>query len=507
MGLLKCFSFFCFFLLSMIAEAQDWAPVRVGDRYNYSLNHDPLATVTLAIDSFHVNATDSINVSLGDTVFFMNRVMCDSCATHYSIPGICDTCYGLKNRTQFMRGRVRHTASGAYSFRGPGSVALFVNAHLGAAWLYDTTAGIRARIISEDTFRIFGMNDSLKTILLNSGDTVLLSKTYGIIQYPKKYKSHSYYRLIGIDGRNIGTTIPGTRQIYDFNVGDVFEYHDYGFSGNGPVYQFRILKYTISSKRLSGDSLIYHLQGMNFQKQNNINYPILDSWCTSCFSAFSQDRVYVDTLHDIANSVNHQLVKLPLLVPGNTPGFDFIRFGTDSNQLFFKIYGYIQNQNRPFCFGQYNQSDTMIPYSKSTKITPSLCKVLKPGLGQTDMWAGDNFENVTESHLIAWQKGTNTFGTLTPDSLLTGMTELNNASLSYSISPNPFSGQLTIQTSSSTEGVVELMDLWGRVVLRQPFQGTELRMDTGMLAKGVYTISLQCGKAVFCRKLVKFLSE
>jgi hypothetical protein len=489
--------------LSLTIKAQDWAPVRVGDRYNYGLDHDPLVSVTLAIDSFHVNANDSINVSLGDTVFFMNRVMCDSCATHYSIPGICDTCYGLKNRTQFMRGRVRHSISGVYSFRGPGSVALPVYAHLGAAWLFDTTAGVRARIIAEDTFRIFGSLDSLKTWLLNSGDTVMLSKTYGIIQYPKKYKSHSYYRLVGIDGRNIGTTVPGTRQIYDFNVGDVFEYHDKGFSGNGPFYQFRILKYTITSRRISGDSLIYHLQGMNYQKQSNVSYPGLDTWCTSCFSSFSQDRVYVDTLHDVANSVNHQLVKLPLLVPGNTPGFDFMRFGTDTNHLFFKKFGYIYNENRPFCFGQYNQSDTMIPYSRSTKITSSLCNVFKPGLGLTDVWGGDNNENFTESHLVAWQKGSNTFGTFTPDSLLTGITEMNSASLSCLISPNPFSSQLIIQLSQPAEGLVELMDFEGRVLLRQTLQGTELRMDTEMLAKGVYTIRIQCEKNCIFRKLVK----
>ena len=60
--------------------------------------------------------------------------------------------------------------------------------------------------------------------MLSSGDTLILSKNYGIIRFPERYGTQQYYRQIGIKGPEKGFRFPSAKEVFSFSIGDKFEY-------------------------------------------------------------------------------------------------------------------------------------------------------------------------------------------------------------------------------------------------------------------------------------------
>jgi len=73
---------------------------------------------------------------------------------------------------------------------------------------WDFTNDITATVIQWEQTQVLGETDSTKTISLSNGQEFILSKEHGITNWDNKYK------LIGIEGRDLGITVP--------NFGDMF---------------------------------------------------------------------------------------------------------------------------------------------------------------------------------------------------------------------------------------------------------------------------------------------
>lgn len=207
------------FLLMVISStgfSQSWQPLTIGWKYNYKLDSSAFITNTIWIDSAEFINTDS--------VFYLNRIVthCDTCTAALGGPNPCDSCYALKNQPQFLQRKVTGLANGIFYFNDTSKIVIASSAALNDTWLFDSINNITAQIISVGTDSVFGTIDSVKTILLTSGDTIKLSMSYFILQYPDLYGQNSYYHLAGIEGPNIGEKVPGFWEFFDFNVGDVF---------------------------------------------------------------------------------------------------------------------------------------------------------------------------------------------------------------------------------------------------------------------------------------------
>ena len=131
---------------------------------------------------------------------------------------------------------------------------------IGVPWIYDTIQNVTAEITEKTYSTVLGLTDSIQTIILSNGDSIVLSKNHGIVKYPAISGTNQYYRLIGLE-RNIvaGTKIPNFFDFFNYNIGDEFEY-DYGKINPGESFDMND-HFIISQKNIFPDSINYTVDG------------------------------------------------------------------------------------------------------------------------------------------------------------------------------------------------------------------------------------------------------
>jgi len=198
-----------------LLNAQNWQVVTSFHKYHYSCD----TTQTI----FTIR-TDSTSVQNNDTIFYLNRIIlnCDTCQNlEQAYPGYY---FYLKNQPQFLMRSCKLNADTQY-FYNPNSFVLFPKKNIGYTWVYDTLNNISATINSKVTSNVLGQMDSTCIILLNSGDSIIVSKNFGITKFPLPNQL-GYYRLIG---NEVGTQLFGKhialfKDFFNLNVGDEFNY-------------------------------------------------------------------------------------------------------------------------------------------------------------------------------------------------------------------------------------------------------------------------------------------
>lgn len=95
---------------------------------------------------------------------------------------------------------------------------------LNNAWAFNTS--LNATIIDVTEQLILNVLDSVKTIELSNSDTIIISKSFGVIRYPDFENLGKFYELVGYhEGQNsFGDYLPNFWRTYDFNVGDILSY-------------------------------------------------------------------------------------------------------------------------------------------------------------------------------------------------------------------------------------------------------------------------------------------
>jgi hypothetical protein len=482
------------FLLVCMAipvRAQNWAPVNPYESFNYKKGNDPLVTVTIRKDSVRLSGTDSI--------YYLNRLMCDSCDAVHSG-------YGLKNQPSFLMRTAIHRANGTWNLLGPGNIAIPTSLPVGTSWLYDSINGISARVTFVGVAGFFGGVDSVMKFLLSTNDTVILSKNFGILRYPAAPAANSYYNLVGIEGRNAGIRVPGMKQIYDMNVGDMFEYHSYidnTFFYNFYSWSF-IDKYTIIQKTIKGDSLIYAVQGL---EREDDQYP--GAGHATTYRVINTNKTYVDSLKHFANSYRGEgrVMQKDKSSSFNFPTeYNYMRFYTDTSGLFTKEVGFasLGQDMLSFCMVSLNGSDTLAPVSIPLGYGAS--STYRTGLGQTDYVYSED-QHVVDYHLVAWEKSGVSSGVFTPDSLLKAPAPLGIQSFAFppftfTLSPNPAQDHIRVNMSSQQEGVASITDLQGKILQRSYFKGPQLDFETTTLQAGLYLVKIQTEAHLLVRKFV-----
>ncbi len=124
----------------------------------------------------------------------------------------------------FLQRKYIHSADGVQGFSDPDTLR-FLPLGSPLPWLMDPQAGIQ--VLSEFLYaqNTYGEADSIRQLVLSSGDTVLLSKNYGVLRFPLSYGDSTFYRQIGVSGPDAGHTFPSIKEIISFSIGDKFEYY------------------------------------------------------------------------------------------------------------------------------------------------------------------------------------------------------------------------------------------------------------------------------------------
>jgi hypothetical protein len=447
-----------------LMKAQSWQPLTLHEKFNYSINGANLVTHSIWVDSCKV-----IN---GDSVFYLNRIVtaCDTCSDPY---------YKLCNQATYLNKEMVKKPGGAFWFRYPGSYVIQSLAAVGQTWLYDTLNNIQAQV-SQKTFEpVFGINDSVKRIHLTNGTNLYLSKSFGLIRFPY---NNLEYNLEGIEGRNLGQKVPDFSDIYNFNVGDVFQYHSKNMSyAMGGGYE-SLYKRIVTSK----DSAT----GVYWYEETHISC----GWYVSLIGLHGDSSHYYDTytlnLIDSANHVTNlhpdQIFENPIDPNIVGPVTSYLHVLVDDEQLYTKYIG----SSQPYV-GVYVHGTAQTPPLPYELLIPGpvdqYMETYKPGLGRVFfyLWI---FEGTELDELIGYVKNGDTVGIIYPDeTLLMGMKNRTGGN-HLTIYPNPASGFITVKEIHPSKDLeFEISDLTGQIIKKDVYTGG---INVSQLANGLYILKI-----------------
>ena len=481
----KIITFQLIYVFTIICSyAQDWSPINSHEKFNYRLTGANIVSAQIKADSAKL-----IN---GDSVYYLNRIAkyCDTCK---------QTSYIRSNLPQFLQKKVTILNTGFYNFKDSLNIVLHTMAPLNYTWLYDSTKYITAQVAQIKQETIFGVLDSVRVISLSSGDTVIVSKSYGIIRYPYEYgNTDSCYTLTGIEGRNVGELLPGFKGAFNWNVGDMFEIHwnetngQYGPSG----FVYVTYKFTINNKYVNGDTIKYiiHLQQYNNGHWNLFNINSRNPIDT---------LIFIDSANHIANNYPGQLCNLPINWNNSYPN-QFQNYFTNNG-------GYFSNNGE----GGYPYPDLGVTTIRADKLgeisqdssfssnLPINSAQFHDGLGLTSYTIADLEYNENWA-LVAYRKGNDTVGTFTPDSdFPTAIATAQQPVKAALVYPNPAKDNITIAFTQPQQGSITLSNVQGQTVKEEKLGGVSTTIDISALTPGMYILSvtIQTGSEYF--KVVK----
>jgi hypothetical protein len=481
-------------LFSFSLGAQNWSPVSLTDKYNYRLDNDAVVTQTIWQENYSTNGMD--------TTFHYNKISCDTCINISGGPASCNTCYVQDHSHVFFGYSLVKNASGWTNFRNPGSRTINLNAVLNDTWLFDTTNNVTAQVIFTGIATVIGFPDSVKTVLLSTGDTVQYSENFGITIWPNGYGQSSYFRLVGIHGRNIGVLVPRMTDYFDFQIGDMFEYFMQTGSCAATSTQYTDQrKYTITGVQHNGDTTIYQAHGLHATSWVDWQWPITSGGYNGPLNYTITVINYPEHLgncfnHNVVESENRTLAlwcnETDYYGQGTPPlsgtvfntthlfvdslGVESIGLGTDVDM---QDVSYQQDllQSAPgsdtLYGGMGNMSNTVI---------------LKKGLGQVSGYYSCHFECYYNEYMVAYRKGMDTVGVFTPDNLMDGTNEPIVENQHIKVFPNPASESLNIRLRDDVETEISITDLQGRIIRRFNKMSGPVVLDVSDLSNGIYLL-------------------
>lgn len=495
------------FLLSLCfcVNAQNWNAFNKSYRYNYIYDHDQLIT--------NVLFADSVEQSGSDTVYYMNRIGVECQGTCPTITtAITNTeVVIVPNMPQFLQRTIIKKSDETLMFSDTSSWLFKPKCVLNEVWIFDAANSKTAQCVSISTISIFNIVDSLRTIIIDGTDSLLLSKQFGIIQFPNVYGKNKYYRLVGIENvatyemnSLFGLKVPNAWDFYNFDVGDKFcnSYYKFFVAGSSNSHWTdNKEKVSIISKTVVATGYQYvinskkqtHYYGYSPQ-YNNYNFKdttIVISY--TCNTGKFENTMYPGQIINVCNVC--------------TWAEDFnniVKFGKDNNGKFYKYAG-------PNCIGYTNvtlPNYTVTPYSYSygPVLTPNagvriFAKVFGVGLGVVSdryEWGAGSEERYCLT--CAFKNGNLYLGTESDVSVQ----ELSIKN-SIRIYPNPVDEWLTITFKENLVDKVEIVNLLGEVVVsRQIVSGISQDFDFSVLTQGVYILEIyNQGKIVDVIKVIK----
>jgi hypothetical protein len=221
----------------------------------------------------------------------------------------------------------------------------------------------------------------------------------------------------GIQNQGLGYHIPTYKDFYNFNVGDIFEFHKVtgagGYPSAGSYQNDYYWKWTILSKAISGNSLLY--SAYRLEKDHVINWAT-QGYDTKMFSQ-TDNLVFTDSTTLFQNGYNGENIFVPDSF--NTPVLL-------DKELYFGYDTTFKTTTKAHIKGEYFRAlngDTVSIYSAVTSNGYGLAREKTCGNGIGLIYYEDvsffnqreNYETISQIGCI---KNGIQYGQITPDSLL-----------------------------------------------------------------------------------------
>lgn len=472
------------FVMPLVLLAQDWNPILTAQKMNYRHSDSLYITNTIWVDS--------TSPSQWDTIYHFNTIVKD----HPT-----DSTRVIRNQSDFLKRYMHRQNEESYMFYDPKTNSLFVImpfATIGESWLFEPGVPIHAEVLSMEVMEVFGTNDSVRVIGLTDGNEILLSRSFGILKFPD-FENGGYFELAGIQGTEYGESVPGFWEVFDFEVGDVYQYmEDTGDPfGSGTITRKIVItsKETLPNAYHYGVYGLYHCVYMNAGGGGGIiSY------------SYTEDLVFTDSTGHPANLFSNELY----LVPDS-----WTDYGTHKVFTKTKIYDHPGYETICKELGPKEESNIMFQadlFYEADENNDTLHKLLFPStlgepcglmghgfgnqIGQTYSSSGcfEYWENVV---LTGFVKDGDTTGAITPDSLLlVGMKNHFKSLETYHVYPNPATDQVIVENKGklgSGETILVIHNNSSMQVLRVRLEALKNLISTADFEAGPYTYGIYCG--------------
>lgn len=479
---MKYISLLFLILISALAFSQNWSPIQTNEKMNYQHSDSTYISHTIWVDS--------ASYSAGDSIFNLNRVIKDVSGNSEIV---------VRNQPQFLMEFIAKQGGGIYSFHYPNDYFLYTKLPVGSSWVFDFTQNIEAEIIEISVEEIFEVLDSVKLISLSDGNQIKLSKSFGIIQFPD-FENGGFYELVGIQDSEYGESIPDFWDIYDFEVGDVFQYNrvaQYIWDWSNTTR-----KISITSKEIADSSISYTVEGIYYAYSNN-GPP--ESYI------FNDEYTFTYSENHPANNFPGQIYILPYsAMPNSDTVFTVAKIVLNSETgLVHKHFGnheenYVSYKTDLY-YEQNENNDTLLRLEYASLVGEP-CGLMGIGFGETigDLYRTEGcFEYWDLKRLDGYIKDGDTIGTITPDSLLlTTIETINSKHNKLSVYPNPASDILNVYIQNDQDNrniVLKLRNVQGVIVLQQELFNNTQNINIESLQAGIYFYTIHQKEVILKR--------
>jgi hypothetical protein len=502
--------------------AQNWNVFNKNYRYNYQ--HDTADIIS------NVLFQDSVKQSGTDTIYYLNRIasVCAGSCPGFSIAFTPTSQALITNMPQFLQRSVRKYANGMVMLEDPFKLVIQPNCVLNQTWLFDSLVNYQATCTSIALQTLFGVNDSVKTIVVNNTDTVQLSKSFGIIKFPVLYGKNKNYRLKGIEKRHsydsvalYGIKVPNAWDFYNYQVGDIFCESYLGIFVASPGSECRKVHYNIVSKVIAPTCYVYTANiysALNYTlesyKQVNCDYiPFVYSTTVFGTPNLSSENLLENKMYPGMMVVGQTIPATESRYYANNsgvrgyPNMAFLKKNT-SGRMFKSLgygcanvpsgnYGSLACGSYPFTICPYYQ---IAPGSSSGNKHTSF--IVGEGMGILSSYVNFFELSVGYCRTCFMRNGVNLLGSLYVD-----INETNQVNSDYAVFPNPTNGNSIIKVPASCFGKanhIKLKNVLGETLLNEDFiYEEEHLLNTQSFSPGIYFIGIYVeGRIIEEKKLI-----
>lgn len=479
-------------LLPVALVGQNWQVVNPETTYFYSGDDPGLIARTVK--------TDSVSEAAGHPLYYLNTTIqfCDTCDE--PVPCFNYDFYDAYNANVqgLFAKEIHQFGGGRYWFFDTVSFVIDSKAALNQSWLFDTVHNITAQIAAVDWQEVLpAVFDSVKTIALSDDTEMMLSKNYGILRFPAQNEPGQSFELSGLKTQteNVGVTPPGFWEVFDIEVGDVFQY--WGFAGDDsfppPNADHYTMKVRITSKAVTDSSVTF---GKHVIKRNAYFGDIFVSDITSSYSnspAFVVNQL-PGTLYDIC---------------ADDQGFNGM-----CDAVPYHLLSEMHHERSPILtdivsIGNYAYQDDalrLVPCEEGTELMMNVMwdygffdgNAYASGLGQTAK-RHEDFLIFDSYNLQGFVKNGDTTGLVTPDDVLLNVNE-KAAGAKASLHPNPATQRVFLNIAEETE--VWIFDLKGQPLFHQKFDAPTNEIDLEKYSPGVYFVKTITTQNSWSQKLI-----
>lgn len=448
--------------------SQNWQLINPAYTFHYSSDSDSIPDYSLKVDSFEVSGSD--------TIFYFNKTITDYNQSSIFInePNLLDY-YCLKTDSNYF----------FYPWK---NFILYINKPFNEEWTYDSIHGITAHISGNYEGFILGISDSVRIIRLSSGDSLVISKKFGITTF-YDIESGKYYRLIGIQENNkdYGVVPPDFFDIYNYDTGDIFCYETESscYCGEIPTSNYSKWKVEIIDKEVNGDTIKYKRKYMGFSWAGWSGFPYGD---TNYYNSFDEIS-YINKESDPSNLLKNEIYS------DNEAGlYGIVEISKDPfDQRYIKQIGSDNRDNSGHSRVLLNFNTDSLkaghPVLVSSIFLGEYLECYKEGFGNI-LHSIQIGEVVEYERLTAYKKGKTIFGNIPEDWEYTQIKE-NNELSEFSVYPTIFNTYLILNARRQVHGKLNIYNALGEVVIDKQIHlsGTKM-LDLADLKRGIYYLKV-----------------